>query len=115
MERAHHGAGYAENAMQFMPSMIRLNDPVAIIRASFLTKVFRGGEERFVRQLARCAPRNERPTALVASPALMQFRKDPNFGALIARRALKRLLADIRRRLGFPHGLGRMNIVPSVS
>lgn len=89
MEHAHHGAGYAENAAQFMSSMKRLDDALKVLRAYYFSEGFSCGEVRFSQAMASYTPRNDRQTAFLFNPAMAPLRADPRFGDLIARLGLK--------------------------
>lgn len=89
MERAHHGAGYAENAAQFMSSMGRLDDAFAVLGAYFFSEGFSCGEVRFSPAMGSYTPTNDRQTAFLFNPALAAMRNDARFGELIGRLGLR--------------------------
>lgn len=89
MERAHHGAGYAENAAQFMSSLRRLDEAFTVLRAYYFSEGFDCGEVRFSPAMASYTPSNDRQTGFLFNPALAPLRRDPRFGSLIARLGLK--------------------------
>jgi len=60
LERAHRGAGYAENAAQFMSALGRLDEAFAVLRAYYFSEGFDCGEVRFERATGSFTPRNDR-------------------------------------------------------
>jgi tetratricopeptide (TPR) repeat protein len=85
MERAHHGAGYAENAAQFMATLGRVDDAFAVLRAYYFSEGFDCGEVRFERATGSFTPRNDRQTAFLFNPALARLRADGRFAELVGR------------------------------
>ena len=82
MEQAHHGAGRAENAAQFLSALGRLDEAFAVLRAYFFGEGFDAGEVRFARAQASFTPRNDRQTSFLFNPALKSARADPRFAKL---------------------------------
>ena len=82
-DHAHHGAGRAENAAQFMSVLGRLDDAFAVLRAYYFAEGFDPGEVRFDRAQGSFTPRNDRQTAFLFNPAMASARADPRFAALI--------------------------------
>lgn len=85
MERAHRGAGYAENAAQFMGALGRLDEAFAVLRAYFFSEGFDCGEVRFERATGSFTPRNDRQTAFLFNPAIAPLRADGRFTELMRR------------------------------
>jgi tetratricopeptide (TPR) repeat protein len=83
MERAHHGAGYAENAAQFLASLRRLDDSFAVLRAYYFSEGFDCGEVRFERATGSFTPRDDRQTGFLFNPALASLRADQRFAKLV--------------------------------
>lgn len=84
MERAHHGAGYAENAAQFMASLGRADEAFAVLRAYFFSEGFDCGELRFNTAIGSYTAHNDRQTAFLFYPAFASLRSDARFGALMS-------------------------------
>ena len=78
-ERARHGAGYAENAAQFLATLGRFDDAFAMLRAYYFSEGFDCGEVRFERATGSFTPRNDRQTAFLFNPAFTSMRADPRF------------------------------------
>lgn len=78
-DRAHRGAGYAENAAQFMSSLGRVDDALAVLRAYFFAEGFDPGERRFGGTIGAYTARNDRQTAFLFNPAMANVRADPRF------------------------------------
>ena len=81
-ERARHGAGYAENAAQFMATLGRFDEAFAMLRAYYFSEGFDCGEVRFERATGSFTPRNDRQTAFIFNPAFESMRSDPRFTKL---------------------------------
>jgi len=88
LERAHRGAGYAENAAQFMSALGRLDEAFAVLRAYYFSEGFDCGEVRFERATGSFTPRNDRQTAILFNPAMAPLRRDERFTALIMKLGL---------------------------
>lgn len=84
IERAHHGAGLAENAAQFMSSLGRLDESFAVLRAYYFAEGFDPGEVRFERAQGSYTPRNDRQTVFLFNPAMAAARADPRFAKLMS-------------------------------
>jgi tetratricopeptide (TPR) repeat protein len=82
-ERAHHGAGYAENAAQFMATLGRFDEAFAMLRAYYFSEGFDCGEVRFERATGSYTPRNDRQTAFLFDPGIAPLRSDPRFAKLM--------------------------------
>jgi tetratricopeptide (TPR) repeat protein len=85
LERAHHGAGYAENAAQFMATLGRLDEAFAVLVAYYFSEGFDCGEVRFQPALGAYTPRNDRQTAFLFNPGIAPLRADPRFASLMNR------------------------------
>lgn len=85
MERARAGAGFAENASQFLTALGRIDDAFKVLRAYYFSEGFDCGEVRFNRLQGTFTPRNDRLTAFLFNPALAPLRDDRRFGELTKR------------------------------
>ena len=83
-ERAHHGAGYAENAAQFMSSLGEPDAAFPVLRAYYFSEGFDCGEVRFESAIGSFTARNDRQTAFLFNPAMKEVRSDPRFSKLIS-------------------------------
>jgi hypothetical protein len=83
MERAHHGAGYAENAAQFMAALGRPEPVFAVLRAYYFSEGFDCGESRFETAIGSFTARNDRQTNFLFNPAIAPIRSDPRFSKLM--------------------------------
>lgn len=84
VERAHQGAGLAENAAQFMASLGRVDEAFTVLRAYYFAEGFDPGEVRFERAQGSYTPRNDRQTAFLFNPAMAPARADPRFAKLMS-------------------------------
>ena len=82
-KRAHDGAGYAENAAQFMASLGRFDEAFAVLRAYYFSEGFDCGEVRFERATGSFTPRNDRQTWFLFNPPFASMRSDPRFSKLL--------------------------------
>jgi DNA-binding winged helix-turn-helix (wHTH) protein len=85
MDRAHRGAGYAENAAQFMTALGHVDEAYAVLRAYYFSEGFDCGEIRFSENQGTYTPRNDRLTSFLFNPALAPLRADARFGELMRR------------------------------
>lgn len=83
MSRAHHGAGYAENAAQFLAALGLPDEAFAVLRAYYFSEGFDCGENRFSRSQGTFTPRNDRLTYFLFHPTLAPLRGDPRFKRLM--------------------------------
>ena len=83
MERARKGAGYAENAAQFMSSLGKVDDAFTVLRAYYFAEGFDPGEMRFEGTLGAFTARNDRQTGFLFNPAMAAVRSDARFAALV--------------------------------
>ena len=81
-ERAHHGAGYAENAVQFLSALGQVDGAFAILRAYYFAEGFDPGEVRFGGAIGSFTARNDRQTAFLFNPAMAAVRADGRFEEL---------------------------------
>jgi hypothetical protein len=88
MQRARKGAGYAENAVQFLTTLGRVDDAFAVLRAYFFSEGFDCGELRFTATAGTYTPRDDRLTSWLFNPALARLRPDNRFGELVERLGL---------------------------
>ena len=89
VERAHQGAGYAENAIQFTTALGRLDDAFAVAEAYYFSRGFVVPEVRFTVQQGSYTPMSERQTMFLFNPSLARFRADPRFDRLVQEIGLK--------------------------
>ncbi|MBW8754722.1 MAG: winged helix-turn-helix domain-containing protein [Sphingomonadales bacterium] len=89
LERAHLGAGYAENAIQFTSALGRLDDAFRIAEAYYFGRGFTVPEVRFTVQQGSYTPMAERLTAFLFNGSLARFRADPRFDRLVQEIGLK--------------------------
>jgi hypothetical protein len=82
-KRAHDGAGYAENASQFLAALGRPDEVFAVLRAYYFSEGFDCGENRFSRSQGTFTPRNDRLTYFLFHPALAPLRGDARFKKLM--------------------------------
>jgi DNA-binding winged helix-turn-helix (wHTH) protein/tetratricopeptide (TPR) repeat protein len=85
MERARRGAGYAENAAQFMATLGRFDEAFAVLRAYYFSEGFDCGEVRFERATGSFTPRNDRQTYFLFNPGFASLRADARFNELAER------------------------------
>ncbi|WP_324135929.1 hypothetical protein [Bradyrhizobium sp.] len=98
MSKAHAGAGYAENAVQFLVALNRIDDAFAVLRAYFFSDGFDCGEIRFSASQGTYTPHNDRLTAWLFNPAMARARADRRFAAIVDRLRLARYWSDARVR-----------------
>lgn len=82
-KRAHLGAGYAENAAQFITALGRIDEAFAVLRAYYFSEGFDCGEQRFSSGQGTYTPHNDRLTAYLFNPALAPLRADARFAKLM--------------------------------
>jgi len=85
MQRARKGAGYAENAAQFMTILGRIDEAFAVLRAYYFSEGFDCGEIRFTSSQGTYTPHNDRLTWFLFNPALAPLRADQRFARLVER------------------------------
>ena len=83
MKRAHDGAGYAENAAQFLAALGRPDEAFSVIRAYYFSEGFDCGENRFSTTQGTYTPRNDRLTYFLFQPTMAPLRPDPRFQKLM--------------------------------
>ena len=98
MQRAHEGAGYAENAAQFMTALGRIDDAFAVLRAYYFSEGFDCGEIRFTSSQGTYTPHNDRLTWFLFNPALSPLRADKRFADLVRRIGLSAYWTESGRR-----------------
>lgn len=94
MAKAHGGAGYAENAVQFMAAMGKIDEAFNVLRAYFFSEGFDCGEVRFSASQGTYTPRNDRLTAWLFNPAMAPIRRDNRFTEIVSRLGLTRYWKD---------------------
>lgn len=88
-QRAHRGAGYAENTIQFAAALGRLDEAYRVAEAYYFGRGFVVPEVRFTVQQGSYTPLAERQTAFLFQGSLVRFRADPRFDRLIQELGLK--------------------------
>ena len=88
LQRAHKGAGYAENAVQFLTALGRAEEAFAILIAYYFSEGFDCGELRFTSTQGTYTPHNDRLTGFLFNPALAPLRPDNRFSELMERLGL---------------------------
>jgi DNA-binding winged helix-turn-helix (wHTH) protein/tetratricopeptide (TPR) repeat protein len=83
MRRARSGAGYAENAAQFMTALGRIDEAFAVLRAYYFSEGFDCGEIRFSASQGTYTAHNDRLTWFLFNPALAPLRADRRFRRLV--------------------------------
>jgi DNA-binding winged helix-turn-helix (wHTH) protein/tetratricopeptide (TPR) repeat protein len=95
--KAHAGAGYAENAAQFLVALGRFDEVFAILRGYFFSEGFDCGELRFSNSQGAYTPRNDRLTAWLFNPAMAPVRADPRFAKVLSGLGFPRFWKDSGR------------------
>jgi len=90
LEGAHRGAGFAENGMQFMSALGRLDEAFAIADAYYFQRGFDPGELRFTPEQGTYTRRNARRTHPLFMPPTAAMRADPRFTKLAGELGLMR-------------------------
>lgn len=88
MQRAHKGAGYAENASQFMAALGRIDEAFTVLRAYYFSEGFDCGEVRFSSGQGTYTPHNDRLTSFLFNPALAPLRFSRRFEDIVGRLGL---------------------------
>jgi DNA-binding winged helix-turn-helix (wHTH) protein/tetratricopeptide (TPR) repeat protein len=83
LEAAPRGVGFAENAIQWLASMGRLDDAYAVARGLFLDQGFSIGSQRYSEAQSRFMPGRSRSTYPLFMPSNVSLRADPRFPALV--------------------------------
>lgn len=102
-EAAHHGAGYAENSMQFAAALGRVDTSFAIADAYYFARGFDTGDLRFSAQQRVHTRRSSRRTRILFVPSTAAMRVDRRFRSLTEELGLERywrsmgVLPDYRR------------------
>jgi tetratricopeptide (TPR) repeat protein len=89
INRAHLGAGYAENAIQFATALGRIDTAFEIADAYYFGRGFEVPEVRFTAQQGSYTPLTERQTAFLFNGSLVSFRADARFARLTNELGLK--------------------------
>jgi DNA-binding winged helix-turn-helix (wHTH) protein/tetratricopeptide (TPR) repeat protein len=82
LEGAHRGAGFAENGIQFLSALGRLDEAFAVADAYFFARGFDPGELRFSTEQGTYTRRNARRTHMLFYPPTAAMRADPRFARL---------------------------------
>lgn len=93
---AARGMGYAENAIDWLSALGRVDDAYRVARAMYFGEGFAISEQRFAGPDARFMSEKSRNTTLLFMPPTAPMRADPRFGRLVADIGL----ADYWRRAG---------------
>lgn len=83
LEGAHRGAGFAENGMQFLSALGRLDEAFAVADAYYFARGFDPGELRFSTEQGTYTRRNARRTHMLFLPSTAAMRADPRFRRLV--------------------------------
>jgi DNA-binding winged helix-turn-helix (wHTH) protein len=81
-EGARRGAGFAENGLQFMSALGRVDEAFAIAEAYYFAHGFDPGELRFTPEQGTYTRRNARRTQMLFQPPAAAMRADPRFARL---------------------------------
>lgn len=84
LSRARAGAGYAENAAQFLSALGRPDQAFAVLRAYYFSEGFDCGENRFKGTIGAFTPHDDRQTFLLFNPAFGPLRGDARFAKLVS-------------------------------
>jgi DNA-binding winged helix-turn-helix (wHTH) protein/tetratricopeptide (TPR) repeat protein len=95
LEGAHRGAGFAENGMQFLSALGRLDEAFAVADAYYFARGFDPGELRFSTEQGTYTRRNARRTHMLFLPPTAPMRADPRFARLTEELGLVRYWKDI--------------------
>ena len=90
MTRSHQGSGHAENAIQFMSALGRLDPAFAVADAYYFGRGFAVPELRFSPEQGTYTPIGDRLTGLLFKPSTRGMRGDRRFDALVGELGLKR-------------------------
>jgi DNA-binding winged helix-turn-helix (wHTH) protein/tetratricopeptide (TPR) repeat protein len=82
LEGARRGAGFAENGMQFLSALGRLDDAFAVADAYYFARGFDPGELRFSTEQGTYTRRTARRTHMLFLPSTVAMRADPRFPRL---------------------------------
>lgn len=89
-----HGAGYAENAIQYASALGRIDTAFAVCEAYFFGRGFTVADLRFSSQQRTYTRRDSRRTAFLFYPSTAALRADPRFTGLAERLGLARYWRD---------------------
>lgn len=90
LEGAHRGAGFAENGIQFLSALGRLDEAFAVANAYFFARGFDPGELRFSTEQGTYTRRNARRTHMLFYPSTIAMRGDVRFTRLVGELGLTR-------------------------
>jgi len=90
IERAHRGAGYAENTIAYAAVLGHVDDAFTIADAYFFGRGFEIPEVRFTEQQGTYSPLRERQPTFLFQPSTARMRTDPRFATLIGEIGLER-------------------------
>lgn len=90
IEAAHHGSGYANNAMRFAAALGRLDDAFMLANAIYFGRPFDPGELFFTEQQAAYVARGNRPTDTLFEQPTAPMRRDARFEPLMQRLGIAR-------------------------
>jgi DNA-binding winged helix-turn-helix (wHTH) protein/Tfp pilus assembly protein PilF len=89
LDRAHEGAGLAENAIQFACALGRIDDAYQVADAYFFNRGFDVPAVRFSAEQGNYTARNQRLTEFLFFPSTRAMREDPRFEPLLAELGLE--------------------------
>ncbi|MDG2533226.1 winged helix-turn-helix domain-containing protein [Sphingomonas sp. HITSZ_GF] len=94
LEGAHRGAGFAENGIQFLSGLGRVDEAFAVADAYYFARGFDPGELRFSTEQGTYTRRNARRTHLLFLPPTASMRTDARFLRLADELGLVRYWKD---------------------
>ena len=80
---AERGVGFAENAIQWLSALGRLDEAFAVARGLYLDQGFSVGSQRYSQAQSRFMPARSRSTYQLFMPSTVLLRADPRFPALV--------------------------------
>ena len=83
IEAARRGVGFAENAMQWLSAVGRLDDAVAVARGLYFDEGFSLGAQRYSAAQGRFTQARTRNTHTLFMPPTAALRADPRFPKLV--------------------------------
>jgi hypothetical protein len=90
VDAAHRGSGHAENAIQFLSAVGRLDEALAVAQGYFLGRGFTVDALRFSRRQGTYTAPDQRASWFLFAPPCAQMRRDPRFATLTKAMGLTR-------------------------